>query len=119
MMTAFTDHVRELAPGILVSSPDAALYSVVDVREIAGGSFDALEFVMHCAAEGRVERDGKGYTLLTAPMAEFYDVKPGEPSPGRTQMRIAYVETPDRMALVPELLASLLGSFAGVGGVRR
>jgi aspartate aminotransferase len=50
-------------------------------------------------------------TLLTAPMAGFYSVAPGEPNPGRTQMRIAYVEPPKRMKLVPELLAGLLEQY--------
>ena len=44
-------------------------------------------------------------------MAGFYSVPAGTPNPGRTQMRIAYVETPDTMALVPELLAELLEQY--------
>ncbi len=28
-------------------------------------------------------------------------------------MRVAYVETPERMSLVPDLLVSLLGSYVG------
>ena len=52
-------------------------------------------------------------TLLTAPMAGFYSVDQGQPNPGRTQMRIAYVETPERMKLVPELLAGLLKKYLG------
>jgi aspartate aminotransferase len=113
MMTAFTDRVSESLPDVIVSSPDASLYSVVDVRDYAGPNFDALEFVLHCASEGRVNLDGGPYTLLTAPMAEFYNIAEGEPNPGKTQMRIAYVESPDRMALVPDLLVSLLGSYVG------
>ena len=46
-------------------------------------------------------------------MAGFYNVPPGEPNPGRTQMRIAYVESPERMALVPRLLAELLRLYRG------
>jgi aspartate aminotransferase len=110
MMSEFTERTWELVPGIVVSSPDAALYSVVDVRGCAREDFDALEFALYCAAEGRVDVGGKPYTLLTAPMAEFYDLPSGAPNPGRTQLRVAYVETPERMALVPELLAALLGS---------
>jgi hypothetical protein len=34
-------------------------------------------------------------------------------------MRIAYVETPERMALVPELFASLLASYVGAPARRR
>ena len=68
---------------------------------------------LHVALLGRfaVEVDGEPYTLLVAPMAGFYDVPAGEPNPGRTQMRIAYVEPPERMALVPDLLAGLLTMY--------
>jgi aspartate aminotransferase len=113
MMAELTERTRRLVPGVIVSSPDAALYSVVDVRDCAPRDFDSMDFAMHCAAEGRVDLGGRPYTLLTAPMAEFYDVPDGAPNPGRTQLRVAYVETPERMALVPELFASLLRSWVG------
>lgn len=113
MMSSLTERLRHLVPGSIVSNPDASIYSVLDVRNCAPRDFDALEFVLHCAAEGRVELGEHAYTLLTAPMAEFYDVQPGDPDPGRTQMRIAYVESPERMALVPDLFASLLTSYVG------
>jgi aspartate aminotransferase len=111
MLRAFHERTRELLPEVIVSTPDAALYSVVDVRELVGAEFDALEFVLHCASEGKVEVKGRSYTLLTAPMAEFYDFREKGSNPGRTQMRVAFVEPPERMKLVPELLASLLGSY--------
>ena len=108
MLTGLTGRLRELLPGIIVSSPDASIYSVVDVRNIAPADFDALQFVLRCARTGQVQVEGKPMTLLTAPMAGFYSMPKGAPNPGRTQMRIAYVEPPARMALVPELLAGLL-----------
>jgi aspartate aminotransferase len=111
MLRDFTVRTRDLLPGIIVSSPDASIYSVVDVRNIAPAGFDALDFVLFCAQEGSVEVDGQQLTLLTAPMAGFYSVPAGEANPGRTQMRIAYVETPERMELVPELLAGLLKKY--------
>jgi aspartate aminotransferase len=111
MLTAFTADIHARLPGIIVSSPDASIYSVVDVREIAGPDFDAVDFVTFCAREGRVEIDGKTYTLLVAPMAGFYSVPEGEANPGVTQMRIAYVETPDRMKLVPRLFAELFEKY--------
>ena len=55
--------------------------------------------------------DGRNLTLLTAPMAGFYSLPPGAPNPGRTQMRVAYIERPENMALVPELLAELLDQY--------
>lgn len=102
--------MRETLPGIIVSSPDAAIYSVVDVRRIVSESFDAREFVLHCAREGTVELEGKQYTLLVAPMSGFYDL-PASENPGRTQMRIAYVEPLERMKLAPVLFKELLQGY--------
>ncbi len=113
MLREFTSRTRDLLPGIIVSRPDASIYSVIDVRNIAAPDFDALDFVLFCARKGRVEVAGRPTTLLAAPMAGFYSVASGAPNPGRTQMRIAYVETPERMKLVPELLAGLLEQYRG------
>ncbi len=110
MLEDFTARLRQLLPEAIVSSPDASIYSVVDVRKI-DPEFDALHFVLWCASEGSVEVDGKPYTLLVSPMAGFYDVPEGTPNPGRTQMRVAYVETPERMALVPDLFLALLTTY--------
>jgi aspartate aminotransferase len=107
MLAALTEDLKQRFPGIIVSSPDASIYSVVDVRNIAKPDFDALEFVMWCATKGKVNLDGINATLLVAPMAGFYNVKKGEKNPGKTQMRIAYVETPENMKKVPRLFAEL------------
>jgi aspartate aminotransferase len=113
--------MREALPGIIVSSPDAAIYSVVDVRRIVPASFDDREFVLRCARQGAVEVEGKQYTLLVAPMSGFYDL-PSSENPGRTQMRIAYVEPLERMKLAPQLFKDLLRdyleSLAQPGAVR-
>ncbi|MCP4676072.1 MAG: aminotransferase class I/II-fold pyridoxal phosphate-dependent enzyme [Deltaproteobacteria bacterium] len=103
--------LKEAVPGLIVSSPDASIYSVVEVRDVVKPGFNAQDFVLYCSRKGRVEIDGKSYTLLVSPMAGFYQVAEGEANPGLTQMRIAYVDTPDRMALVPRLFASLLKSY--------
>jgi len=108
MLFDFTSSMKQALPGVIVSSPDAALYSVIDVRNCVADGFDALEFVMWCASEGFVLVDGRPVTVLTAPMAGFYSVPEGTPNPGRTQMRLAYVETPERMAMIPSLLAELI-----------
>lgn len=111
MLFEFTERTRELVPGVIVSSPDASIYSVIDVRNATKPGFDALDFVLYCASEGKVLLDGKPHTLLTAPMAGFYSVDPGAENPGRTQMRIAYVETPERMRQVPYVFAELLKAY--------
>jgi len=111
MLQDFTVRTRDLLPGVIISNPDASIYSVVDVRNIAPADFNALDFVLFCARDGQVELGGESLTLLTAPMAGFYTMKPGVANPGRTQLRVAYVESPERMKLVPELLANLLGQY--------
>ncbi|MBN2156557.1 MAG: aminotransferase class I/II-fold pyridoxal phosphate-dependent enzyme [Candidatus Lokiarchaeota archaeon] len=105
------DEFHEMLPGVIISSPDAAIYSVVDVRNIAKPGFNATDFVMYCTKEGKVTLDDTDYTLLVAPMKGFYSSEIGERNPGNTQMRIAYVETPQRMKLVPELFARLFLEF--------
>jgi aspartate aminotransferase len=105
-----TGELSRQLPGLIVSTPDAAIYSVLDVRGIAKPGFDAQDFVMYCARSGAVELEGRRYTLLVAPMAGFYRDGRG-PNPGRTQMRIAYVEPPEVMQKVPILFRELLAHF--------
>lgn len=111
MLQTFTADIKERLPGIIVSSPDASIYSVVDVSALVGADFDAKEFVLFCARKGRVDVDGTAYTLLVSPMAGFYSVPAGEPNPGKMQMRIAYVEPPDKMKLVPRLFTELFKEY--------
>ena len=111
MLQSLTHKFKELIPGIIVSNPDASLYSVVDVRNVVDKDFNAMDFVLFCAQKGKVVIDGEELTLLVAPMAGFYSLPEGTINPGSTQMRIAYVESPERMALVPELFASLLKQY--------
>ena len=110
LLVELTSQMQQLLPEIIVSSPDAAIYSVVDVRRIVPAGFDAMDFVLYCAREGAVDLEGKHRTLLVAPMSGFYDLPP-EKNPGRTQMRIAYVEPPKQMKLVPLLFKELLQGF--------
>ncbi|MHB2015613.1 MAG: aminotransferase class I/II-fold pyridoxal phosphate-dependent enzyme [Candidatus Xenobia bacterium] len=111
MLTAFTNGMQQALPDAIVSRPDAALYSVIDVCRIAPPGFNALDFVLWCAGEGSVSLPQGRYTLLVAPMAGFYSCPDGTPNPGRTQMRVAYVERPERMALIPQLFADLLRQY--------
>jgi aspartate aminotransferase len=75
MMKEFTDDLKNKLPGIIISSPDASIYSVVDVRKIAKPGFNALDFVLWCSQKGKVKVKGKEMTLLVSPMAEFYNVE--------------------------------------------
>ena len=103
--------LKELEPNLIVSSPDASIYTVIDVRNVVKPGFDAIDFVLYCAGEGSVEIDGVETTLLVAPMKGFYNVEPGEDNPGTTQFRISFVESPESMAKIPELFVKLLKSF--------
>ena len=111
MSRHFTDHIRSEIPGLIVSEPEAALYSVIDVKNIVKPDFDASAFVLYCATKGKVSVHGEDWTLLVAPMAGFYNVRNGLPNPGKTQMRLAYVETPEKMDIVPQLLKELFAQF--------
>lgn len=110
-MSEMIAEFKELEPNIIISSSDAAIYSVADVRNIVKPGFDALDFVMFCASEGAVDIDGVETTLLVAPMAGFYDVKGDEVNPGKTQMRMAYVESPENLKKVPKLFIELLKQY--------
>lgn len=103
--------LKSKEPGLIVSSPDASIYSVIDVRNIVKPGFDAIDFVLYCAEEGSVVVNGVETTLLVAPMKGFYNVNPGDKNPGSTQFRISFVETPENMAKIPELFVTLLRQF--------
>jgi len=111
MLTALTSGFKKAFPGVIVSKPEASIYSVVDVRKIVKPDFDAKDFVAYCAREGKVDLNGNPTTLLVAPMAGFYNVRAGQENPGQTQMRIAFVETSEKMEQVPELFAALLQKY--------
>ncbi|MCP4291644.1 MAG: aminotransferase class I/II-fold pyridoxal phosphate-dependent enzyme [bacterium] len=111
MLFSFSAGMKEALPGVVVSSPDAALYSVIDVKNLVDDNFSALDFVMWCASEGSVEVDGIPLTVLTAPMAGFYSVPDGAPNPGRTQLRVAYVVTPEDLGKIPDTFARLLKKY--------
>jgi aspartate aminotransferase len=103
--------LKKQEPGLIVSSPDASIYSVIDVRNVVKPGFDSIDFVLYCAQEGSVDLNGVETTLLVAPMKGFYNIKKGEKNPGSTQFRISFVETPKNMAKVPELFVELLRKF--------
>ncbi|MST99945.1 pyridoxal phosphate-dependent aminotransferase [Tissierella pigra] len=103
--------LKEQEPKLIVSSPDASIYSVIDVRNVVKPGFDSIEFVLYCAGEGSAVIDGVETTLLVAPMKGFYDVKNDDENPGKTQFRISFVESPENMAKIPELFVKLLKQY--------
>ena len=106
-----TKRFNELQPELIISSPDASIYSVIDVRDVVKPGFDSIEFSLFCASEGEVDLNGVKTTLLSAPMKGFYDIPEGEHNPGSTQFRISYVEDPETMMTVPDLFIDLLRQF--------
>jgi len=111
MMFTVNKKFKEQEPGLIVSSPDASLYTVMDVRNIVKPGFDSIEFVLYCAQKGAVECDGVETTLLVAPLKGFYDPSLGDKNPGKTQFRIAFIETPENMNKVPELFVKLVKQY--------
>ncbi|MFA5108172.1 MAG: aminotransferase class I/II-fold pyridoxal phosphate-dependent enzyme [Candidatus Micrarchaeia archaeon] len=108
-----SEELKHLLPGIIVSRPDASIYSVIDVRNIAKKGFDATKFVMWCAQKGKVKIDGKDMTLLVSPMEGFYECANNATNPGKTQMRIAYVLENEKMRVVPQLFCKLFKQYCG------
>lgn len=111
MIKQVSSDFKELEPNLVVSSPDASIYTVVDVRNVVKPGFDAIDFCLYCAGEGAVDMDGVETTLLVAPMKGFYDIEKGEKNPGSTQFRLSYVETPENMVKVPRLFVELLKQY--------
>ncbi len=105
------DALLEQEPALIVSSPDASIYTVIDVRNIVKPGFDSVDFVMYCAQKGAVECNGIQTTLLLAPLKGFYDIPSGEKNPGSTQFRISFVERTENMLKVPELFVKLLKQY--------
>ena len=93
---------QDCIPGLIVTIPEAAIYFVIDFRNIIE-NFDTTDFINYCATKGRVELNGDYYTLLLAPMSGFYDNR----EKGKTQVRVAMVETLELMELAPQILKEL------------
>ncbi len=111
MIKNVTSEFKKLEPGLIISSPDASIYTVVDVRNVVKPGFDSIDFCLFTAGEGVVDLDGVQTTLLVAPMKGFYNIKKGENNPGSTQFRLSYVETPENMMKVPKLFVELLKQY--------
>jgi len=109
MMSDVASGLRDRLPGVIVTTPESSLYVVIDVRNHAPDRFDSADFVNYCAEHGRITVEGTARTLLTAPMGDFYAARGA--NPGMTQLRLAFVEPPEKMRLVPELFSRLYEEF--------
>ena len=66
-----TDLLKEI-PGLIVSDPESSIYIMIDFKNIVNEKFDSKDFIQFCASKGRVEYKDKFYTLLLAPLQNFY-----------------------------------------------
>ena len=98
---------QKYIPGLIVTVPEAAIYFVLDFRDITDDKFDTTDFIHYCATKGKVQIKGTYYTLLLAPMSGFYNSR----DKGKTQVRVAIVEDLDRMELAPKVLKQLFNKY--------
>ena len=99
--------LKEL-PGVIVSEPEASIYCIIDFKKIANENFDSNKFVNFCAEKGLVEIDKKMFTVLLAPMKGFYK----NSYIGKTQVRLALVESEQLLDIAPKVIATLFKIFS-------
>ena len=99
--------LKDELPGMILSSPGAAIYIVLDFKNITPSDFNISKFIEYCSLTGKVSINNKNYTLLLSPMKGFYN----QTSKGKKQARIALVEPESKMEIVPKLLALLLKNY--------
>lgn len=103
---------RKIEPDFIISNPEASIYFVLDVRKVAKPGFDSEDFAIYCAEKGHIMLDGTEYTLLMAPMKDFYSASyAGDDNPGKTQLRVSFCENPDLLRLAPILLSKLFREY--------
>ena len=100
-------NIIEALPGLIVTHPEAAIYLVADFRNLVSVDFNVLDFIHFCAFEGSAEVEGILYTVLLAPMNGFYL----DDNIGRTQVRIAIVESPNLINKTPLVMAELFKMY--------
>jgi aspartate aminotransferase len=94
-------------PGLIVTNPEAAIYFIIDFKNICGAEFNVQNFVQFCALNGKVQIGENFYTLLLAPMAGFYS----DSQKGKTQLRVAMVEPKELIDKMPNILSSLYKTY--------
>ncbi len=99
--------LKEELPGIILSSPGAAIYIVLDFEKITPHDFSISKFIDYCSLYGKIKLNGKNHTLLLSPMIGFYR----DNLKGEKQARIAVVESELKMKIVPKILSSLLKNY--------
>jgi len=108
LMNSMRDSFIKKIPGVLVSKPSAAIYLIIDFKEICSPKFDANDFIQFCAKKGCVKHNNDNYTLFFAPLNEFYS----SDNRVKTQIRIAMVESPKYLKLAPLILSELYEEYS-------
>ncbi len=101
------ENLMKEIPGLIVSNPEAAIYFVIDFRNICADTFDSRDFVKYCASKGNVRINDQEFTLLLAPMNGFYS----DPKKGKTQMRVAMVAPKELIEKTPLILSRLYTTY--------
>ena len=107
MINRLIKGLKDELPGIILSSPGAAIYIVLDFKNITPSDFNISKFIDYCALNGKIKLNGTNHTLLLSPMGGFYNEK----SKGDKQARIALVEQESKMKIVPKILSRLLAKY--------
>ena len=107
IMLKLREDLKNQIPGLIISKPQAAIYFIIDFKNIVGQKFDSVLFTKYCAEKGKVKIKNRSYSILLAPMKSFYQDR----NLGRTQMRLAVVEPPEKMNLTAEVLKILFLDF--------
>lgn len=110
LMKSMRNSILEKIPGVLVSKPSAAIYLVIDFKNICSTNFDSNDFIKYCAQNGSVSYNGVKYTLFFAPLNEFYsgNIKV------KTQIRIAMVEKIEYLQIAPLILSELYNEYSNL-----
>ena len=106
-MVQLREGLLDALPGLIVTHPEAAIYLVADFKNLVSVDFNISDFIHFCAFEGSVNVEGKSYTVLLASMDGFYLNN----DTGETQARIAIVESPDQINMVPAVLTELFNMY--------
>ena len=107
MMKGLREKLLINIPSIIVSKPESALYLVIDFKNIVDDEFNIINFIEYCATKGKCMVDKNNYTMLLAPMTGFYF----NSDSGKTQARIAIVESKSLIKKVPHVLSKLIKDY--------
>ncbi|MFA6554092.1 MAG: aminotransferase class I/II-fold pyridoxal phosphate-dependent enzyme [Candidatus Paceibacterota bacterium] len=98
--------LKKKIPSIIISKPDAALYLVLDFKNI-DPNFNAIDFINFCAKSGKSKYGNQYYTVLMTPLENFFKDK----KLGRTMVRISFMDSINRIRILPNVLKDLLDQY--------